>query len=210
MNHATRWMGGLPLAGAATGGLFLLMVGLVRAEFAPQAKAEVREIALAPMVEDIAAVRRKAVMEPLQRVETPPPPPRITTVVADAPSVPVAVAGGEIPVFDPVEIDPGQVSVVVPDRDVQPLVRIPPVMPAGAERSGHCEVTFDVSPDGSPFNVRATACSDRVFRRATERSVAQWKFQPRLVDGLAVGREGVRNVVRFNLVDERGELIPER
>ena len=209
MNHTTRWMGGLPLAGAATGGLFLLMVGLIRTEFAPQAVAEVRDIELAPVVEDIATLRRKAVLEPLASVETPPPPPRISTAVADAPTVPVAVVGGEIPVFDPVEIDPGQVSVVVPDRDVQPLVRIPPVMPAGAERSGHCEVVFDVSPDGSPFNVRATVCSDRVFRRATERSVAQWKYQPRVVDGLAVGREGVRNVVRFNLADERGELIPE-
>ena len=37
------------------------------------------------------------------------------------------------------------------DRDPQPLVRIPPIMPTRAEKSGHCRIRFDVIPEERPL-----------------------------------------------------------
>jgi len=209
MGDIKRYVAGLPLAGVATGGLFLLMIGLVRTEFAPQAVAEVEAVELAPVVEDMEVLRRRTLLEPQAAVKTPPAPPRIATPSANAPTTPIVKVAGGLPELDPVMLDIGPVTMNIPDRDVQPLVRVPPVMPANAERSGHCNVRFDVSPDGAPFNVEAVSCSSNVFRRATVRSVQRWKYQPKITDGLAVGRSGVENRVSFRLVDERGAVIPE-
>ena len=82
-------------------------------------------------------------------------------------------------------------------------------MPRRAERSGFCRVELDVSPEGAPFNIRTTQCSDPVFSRATVRAVQTWRYRPKISGGSAVARMGVRNIVRFDLLDERGRRIPE-
>jgi protein TonB len=83
-------------------------------------------------------------------------------------------------------------------------------MPARAERSGFCRVILDVGADGTPFNVRATDCSESIFSRPTVRAVERWRYRPKVENGIEVTRQNVRNIVRFNLLDERGHLIPER
>ena len=111
--------------------------------------------------------------------------------------------------FEAPKIDRQNFKIQVSDRDAQPLVRIPPIMPPRAETSGHCKVQFDVSPEGQPFNVLATYCTKSLFKRSSIKSVQKWKYNPKIVDGRGVARSGVESKITFRLTDERGKIIPE-
>ena len=203
-----RFASTTPAAALITGGLFLGMIGLIRAEFTPREVAENSDFTIAPVVEDIETIERSVVIDAVERVVTPPPAPRIDIQTADAPDVPIATVGGAVPDFTPVKIVSTNFAIVIPDGDVQPLVRIPHAMPAGADRSGHCNMVFDVDPSGSPFNIRPS-CSARIFQRPSVRAVEKWKYQPKIEGGVAVSRSGVTTRLTYDLMDERGVRIPE-
>ena len=209
MTSFPRWAVAAPLAIGVTGGLFFAMTRLIATEFAPVETSGNAVFELSPVVQDIEILDRDIDIPEPEVVQLPPAPPVIDTVKAGKPTVPIKEPGGlpDLPVPDPIITS---VKFIPGDRNIQPLLRIPPQMPPAAERSGHCDVRMDVGPDGRTFNVRTTGCSDRIFERATIRSVAKWRYQPMIRDGVAVTREGVTNTVRFNLLDERGNLIPER
>ena len=195
--------------GLATGLLALLMVGLIRTDFAPAARLDIAEIELAPTVDDLETVRRNVRTPLREKVEVPPAPPRAEIPTTEAPSVPIASLPGELPGLPEPALSMGVGELAINDRDAQPLVRIPGQMPPGADKSGHCTVRFDVDPSGKPFNIRTTFCTQSVFKRPTVRSVERWKFQPKIQDGQAVSRTGVENRVTYKLLDARGDLIPE-
>ena len=199
---------GLP-ALAVTAGLFALMQGLISEEFAPEDVVEIAEIDINPRVEELVVAERTVEFRELQRVETPPPPPAIDAPKADKPSEPVAAMGGAVPDFPRPQISRTAFEVVIDRKDAQPLVRIPPQMPPRAEKSGHCKVRFNVSPEGQPFDVQATYCTERMFESPSVRSVQKWKYNPKIQDGRPVGRTGVESKITFRLTDERGQLIPE-
>ena len=103
-------------------------------------------------------------------------------------------------------------KIEVSDREAQPLVRIPPMMPPrfmeNSKHSGYCRVKFDVSPEGAPFNVITTYCTSRMLERSTIKSVQKWKYQPKIVNGTPVARSGVEQKVSYRLADERGRVLP--
>ena len=68
---------------------------------------------------------------------------------------------------------------------------------------------FDVSPEGAPFNITATYCSQRVFERPSVKAVTKWKYNPKVVDGRSVSRSGVETKISYRISDERGKIIPE-
>ena len=202
----------VPSAGFAIGAttaLGLFMAAMIATEFQPQEKGETLGFEINPVVEDIEEVFDREPPKLTQRVKTPPPPPTIERVIADKPTERIATLDGRIPTFDPPKLESQIFTIAVSDRDAQPLVRIPPNMPPRAEKSGHCNVRFDVSPDGAPFNVSATYCTQKVFESATVKSVQKWKYNPKVVNGRNVSRIGVENKVTYRLNDERGNLIPE-
>ena len=209
MNNLVRWLIGIPLAAIVVVGLFMLMISLISADFQPQEKAENASFELNPTVEDIETLQRETVIERVERVDTPPPPPKIERAQADRPTERIATLDGAIPEFEAPKIDRSSFKIAVSDRDAQPLVRIPGQMPPGADKSGHCTVRFDVDPSGKPFNIQTTFCTQSVFKRPTVKSVEKWKFQPKIQDGQAVSRTGVENRVTYQLLDERGNVIPE-
>jgi protein TonB len=92
-----------------------------------------------------------------------------------------------------------------PDRDAQPLVRIPPQYPercmTRAKASESVMVQFDVTPDGQTTNIQTVESSNSCLNRAAERSVERWKYQPKIVDNTPEWRRGVQTVVRFELSD---------
>lgn len=97
------------------------------------------------------------------------------------------------------------------DRDAQPLVRIPPIIPARflqGDHSGYCKVRFDVTPDGAVTNLETTVCTSRQLENATLTSVSKWRFTPKVEDGLPIMRKGVESTIRFDLQDERGRKLP--
>ncbi|RKQ70881.1 outer membrane transport energization protein TonB [Litorimonas taeanensis] len=209
MSTAIRWLIGIPVAAFVTVALFVLMTVLISAEFEPQDKVKTASFEINPKVEDIKVIERETKVDKVQKVVTPPPPPMIERAKADKPTEAIASLEGAIPDFETPKIDRQSFKIAVSDRDAQPLVRIPPIMPTRAEKSGHCTVRFDVSPEGAPFNVVATYCTQSLFERASVKSVQKWKYNPKIVDGRSVARSGVESKISFRLSDERGRIIPE-
>ncbi len=209
MGNIVRWLIGIPLAALVTVGIFMLMMRLIAAEFKPAEKLESASFEINPTVEDIKVIKRETKVDKVKKVVTPPPPPQIERQQAAKPQERIASLEGAIPEFEAPKIDKQNFKIAVSDRDAQPLVRIPPIMPPRAEKSGHCKVRFDVSPEGAPFNVSATYCTQSLFSRATIKSVQKWKYNPKIVDGRSVSRSGVESKITFRLTDERGKIIPE-
>jgi protein TonB len=203
-----RWLAIVPAA-IVTVVLFVLMMSLISEEFKPQDKLDINSFEINPKVEDVKILERETTITEIKKIETPPPPPIIERQKADRPAEPIASMEGAVPEFEAPEIDRSQFQITVSDRDAQPLVRIPPIMPPRAEKSGHCKVKFNVSPDGAPFDVETTYCTQSLFSRPTVRSVQKWKYNPKIQDGRPVGRRGVESIIRFRLTDERGNIIPE-
>ena len=190
-------------------GLGVTMMSLIAGEFEAQEKHEAGNFEINPKVEEPVVIFRNDVPKELERVETPPPPPTIDKQKAEAPSEAIADVKGAIPDFPKPVLDPTDFIITVIDEDAQPLVRIPPIMPPRAERSGHCNVRFDVSASGDPYNVIATYCSQSMFSRPSIKSVQRWKYKPKMQGGQAVSRSGVLSTITFALEDERGNPIPE-
>jgi len=209
MGNIIRWIVGVPVAAFVTIGLFVLMMTLIAEEFKPQEKVASASFEINPTVEDIKVIKRETKVQQVKKVITPPPPPMIERQQAAKPQERIASLEGAIPEFEAPKIDRQNFKIAVSDRDAQPLVRIPPIMPPRAEKSGHCRVRFDVSPEGAPFNVITTFCTQKLFERATIKSVQKWKYNPKIVDGRSVARKGVENKVSYRLTDERGKIIPE-
>ena len=209
MGNIIRWIIGVPVAAFVTVGLFVLMMTLIAEEFKPQEKTASASFEINPTVEDIKVIKRETKVQQVKKVITPPPPPQIERQQAAKPQERIASLEGAIPEFEAPKIDKQNFKIAVSDRDAQPLVRIPPIMPPRAEKSGHCRVRFDVSPEGAPFNVVTTFCTQKLFERATIKSVQKWKYNPKIVDGRSVSRKGVENKVTYRLSDERGRIIPE-
>ena len=209
MGNIIRWIIGVPVAAFVTVGLFVLMMTLIAEEFKPQDKVAAASFEINPTVEDIKVIKRDTKIQQVKKVITPPPPPQIERQQAAKPQERIASLEGAIPEFEAPKIDRQNFKIAVSDRDAQPLVRIPPIMPPRAEKSGHCRVRFDVSPEGAPFNVTTTYCTQSLFSRATVKSVQKWKYNPKIVDGRQVARKGVENKVTYRLTDERGKIIPE-
>ena len=203
-----RWLAIIPAA-IVTVFLFVLMMSLISEEFKPQDKLDLDSFEINPKVEDVKILERETKITEIKKIETPPPPPQIERQKADRPAEPISSMEGAVPEFEAPEIDRSQFQITVSDRDAQPLVRIPPLMPPRAEKSGHCKVRFNVSPEGAPFDVDTFYCTQSLFSRPTIKSVQKWKYNPKIQDGRPVGRVGVESTVRFRLSDDRGNLIPE-
>ncbi|MBC6403238.1 MAG: energy transducer TonB [Hyphomonadaceae bacterium] len=197
------------VAAVVTFGLFTLMTILIAGEFKAGEKSVAANFEINPQVDDVKVIRRETKFQKVKKVVTPPPPPQIERQQAAKPTEPIATLEGAIPEFEAPKIDRQNFKIQVSDRDAQPLVRIPPVMPPRAEKSGRCKVRFDVSPEGAPFNVVVTYCSQSLFERASIKSVQKWKYNPKIVDGRPVARSGVETTITFRLTDERGNIIPE-
>ncbi len=88
------------------------------------------------------------------------------------------------------------------DINVVPTLRIPPVYPARALRSGIegvVTVEFTIAVDGSvkdPVIVKAKP--PKIFDKAVLKSIAKWKFNPDMVNGKAVEKRA-RQDVKFKL-----------
>ena len=102
---------------------------------------------------------------------------------------------------------PGPVLAIVMAREfggdgvsqpsVPPLPSYPTRMAAlGIE--GSCETYFDVNAEGIPEKVTAV-CTDEGFRKEAERSVAEVKFRPFLIDGVPQRRVSMTYPLEFRL-----------
>jgi TonB family protein len=93
--------------------------------------------------------------------------------------------------------------------EILPIERAPPIMPARAARSGHCEVAWDLALDGSTRNVRTLSCSQSLFREASIDAVRKWTYEPVTDANRHLSRNNITYTITFRLRDERGRIIPE-
>ncbi|MBW2420527.1 MAG: energy transducer TonB, partial [Deltaproteobacteria bacterium] len=89
------------------------------------------------------------------------------------------------------------------DRDVVPLVRIELQYPMGAKQrgvEGWVELMFTITRAGTVTDIVVTASKPgTVFNRSAVQAVSRWKYNPKVVDGSAVDRPGVRQRITFQL-----------
>jgi protein TonB len=89
------------------------------------------------------------------------------------------------------------------DRDVVPLVRIEPQYPMSAKQrgvEGWVELMFTITATGTVRDIVVTASNPgTIFNRAATQAVSRWKYNPKVENGVATIRRGVRQRIRFQL-----------
>jgi len=205
MGNLIRLIIGVPIAIIVTFALFTLMQTLILVDSVEIEDADEQlRFDINPQVEEVNARTRDTSINDVQQVDPPPPPPQVERQAADLPSESLSTIVGNIPEFSTPELNSGSVSFNVSDRNAQPLVRIPPQYPIRAQErgiEGHCDMRFNVSPDGTPIDIVATNCTSSLFTRAAVRSVERWRYSPRVVDGVAQTRVGVETRIEFQMAD---------
>jgi len=99
--------------------------------------------------------------------------------------------------FGGIDINPGS------DRDVIPLVRINPDYPRRAQSrgiEGWVQVEFTITPAGTVLDpVVIDSDPKGTFESAAIKAISRWKYNPKVEQGRAVERRGIRVVLRFEL-----------
>lgn len=89
------------------------------------------------------------------------------------------------------------------DRDIMPLVRINPVYPRRAQErgvEGWVQFEFTITPAGTVTDVKVIDSEPKgMFDDAATKAILRWKYNPKVEEGRAVERRGVRVVLRFDL-----------
>jgi protein TonB len=91
------------------------------------------------------------------------------------------------------------------DRDVIPLVRINPEYPRRAQSrgtEGWVQFEFTITPAGTVKDVKVIDAEPKgIFEEAATKAIMRWKYNPKVEEGRAVERRGIRVVLRFDLED---------
>ena len=89
--------------------------------------------------------------------------------------------------------------------DVFAIVRVPPIMPPRAKRSGWVDLRYDVGRDGRPSNIRVVDSTESIFEKYAIEAVEQWFFA---TGGHTETRKDVESVMNFRLSNTSGVIIP--
>lgn len=198
MGSLFRLILGIPGAAIVTGALFLAMAYMIRQEAKLDEERDALNISITQQLRDTDLNSTKEFKRPT--LDTPPPPPPSVVDASNRPSLDGVRAA--VPTLD-VKLNIG--TGFNPDRDAQPLVRIPPQYPERCmQRAAAREqvvVEFDVTPEGTTTNARVVESSNSCLNSAATKSVERWKYQPKIVENKAEWRRGVQTVVTFELSD---------
>ena len=200
----TRYISALALALVVTFGLFYVMQYLITMHAERGATTSGGKVVdFVRLRRDADLQTRKRELPQKQKQPEPPPPPEMEMVA------PSEATGGEMAIAAPsigmeVSMAGGLNMGVAPsDTDIAPLVRVNPVYPVRAtERGieGYVIVEFTIAADGSVKDERVIeADPERIFDRAALRAVSKWKYKPKIEDGKAVERTGVKVKFPFEL-----------
>ncbi len=199
---AARYLGVTALAAAVTFGLFWLMQALIGVAGELQEGGRSAAVDFVRLKRDTEPETKKRELPKRKPPEQPPPPPELDFAKNLNPDEAV---GGIIPIVD-TSLDLAKMAslgVGSGDRDIVPLVRVEPQYPLRAAQGGiegWVELEFTISTVGTVKEPVVTASHPRsVFDRAALQAVRKWKYNPKIVDGVAVERPGIRIRLRFSL-----------
>lgn len=192
------------LALAVTGGLFWFLHSLINVTVDTGEMRQATRIEFTRMRRDSEVVSRREEYEKPRRE----PPPMVPT--APRLSVAKSNAGATTPVrmMTPT-IGTSDIKLSISgggsDRDIMPLVRVNPEYPRRALQrgiEGWVQLQFTISAAGTTKDIRIVdAAPKKVFDEAARQAVARWRYNPRVENGVAVERVGVRILLRFKLDD---------
>jgi protein TonB len=161
-----------------------------------------------PLVVDFVRLKRNTEPETKKREipdrkppEQPPPPPQMNFSQNLNPDDGVGVI---IPDVDAgLELAATDLSAGGSDRDVVPLVRVEPQYPMSAKQrgvEGWVELRFTITAAGTVADIVVTASvPGTVFNKSAVQAVSKWKYNPKIENGTAVDRPGVRQRIKFEL-----------
>lgn len=197
MGSLIRLIVGVPGAVVVTVGLFLLMGALIKGPTRLEDEKQAINIDVTAQMDDTDLnSANKEFKRPT--LDAPPPPPPAVNDPSNRPALDGVRA--QIPTIS-ANLNIG--SGFNPDRDAQPLVRIPPQYPercmGRAAKSESVALQFDVTPEGTTTNVTVVDSSNSCLNSAAVRSVERWKYQPKIVDNTPEWRRGVQTTVTFVL-----------
>lgn len=198
MGSLPRIIFGLPGAAVVTVILFLAMSAMIRGEVRLEQEKSAVKIDVTAKIQDTDINASREFKRPT--LDTPPPPPPAVNDPSNRPAL-----GGVRASIPQLDVNLSIGSGFNPDRDAQPLVRIPPQYPERCQaRAGARETVFlefDVTPDGTTTNIRVVDSTNSCFNREAARSVERWKYQPKIVDNEAQWRRGVQTQITFELAE---------
>lgn len=91
---------------------------------------------------------------------------------------------------------------------VQPIKRVPPVMPSNAWQSGFSIVEFDLDDEGNTINQKLLeSWPEKVWDKSSIRSVKRWKYSPKTAAEKPSDRTGIITTIRYQLAGPNGKLI---
>jgi len=198
MNNVIRLFTGLPGAVLVTSLIFLVLAAVISNQGDVQLSEDKSvQINVTRQLQDTSQQSTEDFQRPV--LDEPPPPPPTVNDPSFRPEMSVQL--GALPDLSNVDIDIG--TGFNPDRDAQPLVRIPPQYPqrcmARADNREAVLVEFDVTPEGTVVNPRAIESTNTCFNSAAMRAVERWRYNPKIVDNVAEPRVGVRTTIEFQL-----------
>lgn len=205
----------VPAIGAAlmATALGLVMVKLIHVDF--EAEPESEPIALFIETKEPEDPKSIVIHKPIvyQQVEVPP---RINPIKNEDPTKPKEKPydAGELKkvTFERPELDLHPADSLSIDKDEQPIQRVVAKVPRKALEaglSGHCLMRFNVDVRGTPFNVEAYHCSNKIFERNSIEAAKKFKYLAKVKDGVPIDRIGVETRITYKVTDERGRVLPE-
>lgn len=190
------------LALLVTFGLFWTMQALIGVS------GEIKEARRSPSIEfvrlkrDTRPVEKKREPPKRAKPEQPPPPPQMNLTENINPSEAV----GEIMPMADASVELGKATSLGTgggDNDVVPLVRVDPQYPPKAKQrriEGWVDIEFTIGPAGTVESPKVIGANPpTVFEQAALRAVRRWRYSPKVVDGVAVARPGIKVRLRFVL-----------
>ena len=198
---AVRWLMSVAMAGLVTLALFYFMQALIATGGDLNTQSNVIRIVDATMPEIVMEVIREVERpEPLEDVNEPPPtPPDRNIDMDDGGNLNIARENVAVD-FD---LDIGAAGLGATDGEMLPLVNIQPTYPTRAAQrgiEGWCQVAFTVTETGGVRDVQVVDAEPRgMFDSASIRAAERFRFQPRVVNGVAVEVPNDQYVFRFQL-----------
>jgi protein TonB len=193
------------IAVGVTAGLFYLMQTLISMGdigLDESKRGGVIEFVRLKRESDLELKKRKLPEKTPPKEQPPPPDMNLAPARAQAQGVMAMAVGLDVDI----EMTGGpNIGVAATDSDIIPIVRVNPQYPLrAAERGieGWVEVEFTISAAGTVKDpVVIAAYPGKIFNREALRAIRKWKYNPKIEEGTAVERHGVRVRLKFELKD---------
>lgn len=190
------------LGAVVTFGLFYLMQSLILGKDARVGTEGGSLIEFIRLKKDSELEEKKRKMPEKEEQEEPPPPPDLDFSKSAAPDQIIEEMAFNVDVG--IDIGGGpNLGAAASDTDIVPIVRVQPQYPLRAAENGTegwVEVQFTISPTGTVKDpLVLNSKPGTVFNRAAIKAIRKWKYNPKIEDGVAIERPGVKVRLTFKL-----------